>query len=175
MSILASILRIVPLMMTCRKWAKAIGVIFALFWISLVAQKVIICETETAWKHETAVQCPLNRASALYELFGTFSRTRTRSVHVYSTSTFIVDCIADLTLTIIPLRIIWRLGAILRPHRNFLTLIFSSTLLITATCIIYEVFVYRSLQEWTYVMMPITVRSPHPYTASHTYPEYVYI
>lgn len=70
MSILASVVRIIPSMMYRRKWTKAFGVVFAMFWISLVAQKVIICETVPDWKQGPAVQCPLNRANALYELFG---------------------------------------------------------------------------------------------------------
>ncbi|KAK7694798.1 hypothetical protein QCA50_001986 [Cerrena zonata] len=137
MSLLASVLRIIPVMLYRRKWTKGSGVIFILFWISLVAQKVIICETEPTWKQGAAVQCPLNRANALYELFA--------------------DCVADLILTILPLRIVWRLRTMIRPHLLFLTLIFSSTLLITIACIIYEVFVYCSMQEqWTNVMMQIT-------------------
>ena len=93
-------------------------------------------------------------------------RSQLRIMNGYLTLRFTVNCIADLILTSLPLRIVWRLRAMLQPHRVFLTLIFSSTLLITVTCIVYEIFVYLALESWTNIMMLITVRTS--YSSSYT-------
>lgn len=135
LSLLTSIIRITPSMMRIRVWAKHLVILFILFWSSLVILKVATCEHDTSWKHQFHIRCPLSRSIAIYEI--------------------IIDCIADVTLAVLPLRLLWQTTSLPRKQRRLLTLIFSSSLLITSAGIVHEIFVYRSMQDWITLMTQV--------------------
>ena len=75
MSILFSIIRLIPYMMKMRIYAYICAVLFGLMWAALIILKIAICETDTAWKKSPGVQCVLGRADAGVELGSTFPRS----------------------------------------------------------------------------------------------------
>ena len=68
MSILCSIIRLIPYMMRLRLYAYAAAVAFALMWTALVVLKIAICEADTSWKSKPGAQCVLGPAVGGIEL-----------------------------------------------------------------------------------------------------------
>ena len=68
MSILCSIIRLIPNMMRLRFYSYIVAVGFALMWAGLIILKITICETRDAWKKLGTAQCVLGEAVAAVEL-----------------------------------------------------------------------------------------------------------
>ncbi|KAH9923311.1 hypothetical protein B0H21DRAFT_781484 [Amylocystis lapponica] len=68
-SILFSVVRIIPFLMVLQKWAYASVAWFFAMWTVMLVQKVYVCEHNDAWKHLPNVQCVLGRSVAAVELF----------------------------------------------------------------------------------------------------------
>ena len=77
MSILFSIIRLIPYMMRLRIYAYISAVLFGLMWAALIILKITTCETDTAWKQSPGLQCVLGRADAGVELASAFPSSLT--------------------------------------------------------------------------------------------------
>lgn len=91
MSILCSIIRLIPYMMKMRIYAYMSVVLFGLMWTALVTLKLAICETNDAWKNLPGVQCVLGPSVAGLELASTSSmpscfRSTCLNIHMQRTS-----------------------------------------------------------------------------------------
>ncbi|KAF9819382.1 hypothetical protein IEO21_02125 [Rhodonia placenta] len=110
MSILASILRIVPSIMTLRRYTHACAFLMLCMWIAMLVQKTYVCEYDTAWKTAPHVQCFLGKPVAAVE--------------------FCTDITSDAMLIILALRLIWGVS-IPYPTRRLLKVIFSASFITT--------------------------------------------
>jgi len=123
-SILCSILRILPYFYYYRPWAQRATYLFGVLWASLLISKFYICESNSAWKQGLRIQCPMNRGYAIVE--GVF------------------DCTADIILVTLPLRLICRLTTGITHYRQMLLIVmFSSNLLTSLASIVHCTFMYR--------------------------------
>ena len=68
MSILFSIRRIIPRLMTLRRHADICAVLFLCMWIAVLTQKLYICTHDDAWQHKKNVQCILGESVGGLEL-----------------------------------------------------------------------------------------------------------
>jgi hypothetical protein len=73
MSILYSVIRITPPMMTLRRNAYICAVLFGLMWAGLLIQKVYICAHNRAWERLPAPQCHLGKSVGILELISKHS------------------------------------------------------------------------------------------------------
>lgn len=122
-SMLCSVLRIIPYIYYYRKWAERSIYLFALLWMAMLVQKIYICERDPTWKIGPRVQCPMN--------------------HTYAILEFIYDCIADVILVTLPLRLLCGFTCGMSPcQRKFLGMVFSSSILTTITSVIHCTFMY---------------------------------
>jgi len=82
MSMLYSVIRIIPPMMTLRRIAYCCAVLFGCMWAALLIQKVYICAHHKAWERLPAPQCHLGESVGIMELISKYSIThyeRTRT------------------------------------------------------------------------------------------------
>jgi hypothetical protein len=68
MSMLYSVIRIIPPMMLLRRIAYFSAVLFGCMWAALLAQKVYICAHDRAWEMLPAPQCHLGESVGILEL-----------------------------------------------------------------------------------------------------------
>ena len=68
MSMLYSVIRIIPPMMTLRRIAYFCAVLFGCMWAALLIQKVTICARNRAWEQLPAPQCHLGKSVGIVEL-----------------------------------------------------------------------------------------------------------
>jgi hypothetical protein len=73
MSILYSVIRIIPLMMSLRRVARFCAVLFGCMWAALLIQKSYICGHDRAWELEKAPQCRLGLSVGILELVSKYS------------------------------------------------------------------------------------------------------
>ena len=71
-SILFSVVRIIPYMMVLRKWAYGMVAWFFAMWAVLIIQKTYVCEHNAGWKKLPGVQCVLGESVAGVELFSEY-------------------------------------------------------------------------------------------------------
>ncbi|KAH9941193.1 uncharacterized protein BXZ73DRAFT_98408 [Epithele typhae] len=135
LSILFSIIRLIPTMMRLRIVANICAFAFGFMWIGLVILKLVVCETNTEWKSRKGVQCVLGEAVASVEIA--------------------TDFLADLALVLLPLRLLWRIS--LPPGRRALLIgIFSASILTTIASIVHCVYVFSPNRNaegiWAHVL-----------------------
>nr|VWO99627.1 PKS_ER domain-containing protein [Ganoderma boninense] len=135
LSILFSIIRLIPFLMRLRMYATMAAVLFGCMWASLIILKIAICETHPEWKQTQGVQCVLGPAVAGVELA--------------------TDIIADVILVALPIRLLWNLK--LSPSRRaLLTGIFSASMFTTVVSIVHGVFVFSPNRNaegiWAHVL-----------------------
>ncbi|KAI0765341.1 hypothetical protein C8Q74DRAFT_1047074 [Fomes fomentarius] len=140
MSILCSIIRLIPYMMRMRIYAYMSVVLFGLMWTALVTLKLAICETNDEWKHLPGVQCVLGPSVAGLELATDFT--------------------ADLILVLMPIRLLWHIK--LSPSRRaLLTGIFSASIFTTITSIVHGVYVLSDNRNaegiWAHILASTAV------------------
>ncbi|KAI0371241.1 hypothetical protein BV20DRAFT_193037 [Pilatotrama ljubarskyi] len=121
MSILFSIIRLIPYLMAMRVHAYFCAVLFGLMWTALIIHKLVVCESNTAWKHLPGVQCVLGHAVGAFELA--------------------TDCVADIILVLMPMRLLWRIRLSFT-KRVLLMGIFSASLFTTIVSIVHGVYVF---------------------------------
>ncbi|GBE87450.1 hypothetical protein SCP_1101260 [Sparassis crispa] len=126
MSILASILRIIPHMLVLRRYAYAGSFLFLAMWAANIIQKVYICEHHTAWKRLPGVQCVLGNSVGAVELA--------------------TDITADIILVALPLHLLWGIG-ITSPRRKLLITIFSASMITTIVSIVHAGYVFSPIRN----------------------------
>ncbi|PIL27671.1 hypothetical protein GSI_10823 [Ganoderma sinense ZZ0214-1] len=135
LSILFSIIRLIPYLMRLRVYATMAAVLFGCMWVALIILKITVCETHPEWKQTQGVQCVLGPAVAGVELA--------------------TDFIADVILVALPIRLLWNIK--LSPSRRaLLTGIFSASMFTTIVSIVHGVFVFSSNRNaegiWAHVL-----------------------
>ncbi|TFK49286.1 hypothetical protein OE88DRAFT_1809608 [Heliocybe sulcata] len=120
MSILLSIVRIVPPMFHMRIIMNALLVIFPAIWVALLIQKIYRCAYNTSWTHSPSLQCHLGKDVAITELC--------------------TDIFADVTLVTIPLRLLWNVR-IPKNQRKLLYTIFCTSIITTIVSIPHAIYV----------------------------------
>ncbi|KAI0777246.1 hypothetical protein BD413DRAFT_467318 [Trametes elegans] len=123
MSILCSIIRLIPYLMAMRVHAIVCAFVFGMMWIALIIQKIVVCETKPEWKHSPGVQCVLGHAVGGLEL-GT-------------------DFLADIILVLLPTRLLWRIR-LSATKRALLMGIFSASMFTTIVSVVHGVYVFSS-------------------------------
>ncbi len=68
MSILFSIIRLIPRLLRLRTWSNLSAVLFGLMWAALLIYKIAICEANPSWKQSAGVQCVLGHGVGAFEL-----------------------------------------------------------------------------------------------------------
>lgn len=68
MSMLFSVIRIIPPMISLRRTAYLFAAIFGLMWVGLVVQKAYVCAHDKDWELATVPQCHLGKSVGIYEL-----------------------------------------------------------------------------------------------------------
>ncbi|KAH9852440.1 hypothetical protein C2E23DRAFT_885585 [Lenzites betulinus] len=121
MSILFSIIRLIPTLMTMRVHAYFCAILFGMMWAALLIQKIVVCETNPSWKKSPGVQCVLGHAVAGLELA--------------------TDFVGDLILVIMPMRLLWRIKLSFA-KKLLLQCIFSASMFTTIVSIIHAVYVF---------------------------------
>lgn len=71
LSILFSIIRLIPFLMKLRVYATMAAVLFGCMWAALIILKITVCETHPEWKQTQGVQCVLGPAVGGVELAST--------------------------------------------------------------------------------------------------------
>ncbi|KAF8877889.1 hypothetical protein BD779DRAFT_1231137 [Infundibulicybe gibba] len=122
-SIAMSISRILPPRTATRRLLFAVSVLFALVGLSLLVQKVWVCCSNKSWHHNPAVQCYLGSTIGIISL--------------------ITDIIGDTFLVVVPLQILWRVR-LPKSQRTLIIAIFASSILSSATGVVYAYFVFIS-------------------------------
>lgn len=120
LSIIFSIMRVMPPMMTIRRVTQWFSVSFVLMWMALIIQKALHCTSDLSWEKEAKPQCHLGRAIGITELSA--------------------DFVSDVVLVALPLRLMWNLQLPTRQRRLLITL-FSASMMITLISIVHAVFV----------------------------------
>ena len=92
MSILFSIIRLIPHMMRMRSWAYIAAGLFGTMWAALIILKVSVCETDTAWKHLPGVQCVLGPAVGGIELASASPTSSLRELLLTRLASTLVSC-----------------------------------------------------------------------------------
>ncbi|KAI0711363.1 hypothetical protein C8Q76DRAFT_769277 [Earliella scabrosa] len=140
LSILCSVIRLIPYMMRMRYYAYTAAVLFGCMWAALLILKLYTCETNNTWKLGPGVQCVLGSTVAALELTTDFT--------------------ADAILILIPIRLLWRIK--LPPTRRvLLTGIFSASIFTTITSIVHGYYVLSHNRNaegiWAHVMASTAV------------------
>jgi len=113
------VIRLIPPLFTLRKVAEWTGCIFFLMWAGSLIQKTYICASNRSWYQLETPQCHLGKDVAIVEL--------------------ITDLFADISLAIIPIRLLQGVG--LSPDkRRMLHIMFGASLLISVVSIVHAVF-----------------------------------
>ncbi|PCH44855.1 hypothetical protein WOLCODRAFT_139288 [Wolfiporia cocos MD-104 SS10] len=119
MSILFSIMRIIPYLMTLRRYAYASMVLFLAMWLVMLVQKTYVCQHDSAWKHKQGAQCVLGKSVGAVELS--------------------TDITADCILVALPIRLLWDIS-ISESRRKLLITIFSASMITSIVSIIHASF-----------------------------------
>ena len=166
MSILFSIIRLIPYMMKMRFYACMSAVLFGLMWAALLILKISVCETDTRWKNLPGAQCVLGPAVAGVELgseYIFYLRNITRSL---GRNMRTADFTADIILIIMPIRLLWRIK--LSPSRRaLLTGIFSASIFTTITSIVHGVYVLSDNRNAEGIWAHVEVRLSRFSRSSH--------
>ncbi|KAH9926761.1 uncharacterized protein B0H18DRAFT_332377 [Fomitopsis serialis] len=138
MSILFSIMRIIPRLMHMRRHTYFCAALFLIMWIVVLTQKLYICVHNDEWQHKPNAQCILGESVGGVELA---SEPIHRSIGrgMCSHSTTIADIIADTILVALPIRLLWDIG-ISSSTRKLLMAIFSASMVTTVVSIVHTAF-----------------------------------
>ncbi|KAI0788533.1 hypothetical protein C8Q75DRAFT_237160 [Abortiporus biennis] len=117
LSILCTLMRIIPSMMRLRDCTRVFAGFFITSWSIIIFMKIYLCERHPDWKQLTHVNCPFPHSVAIVEI--------------------ITDCISDIFLIVAPLRLLWGITMPKAQHR-LLTAIFSSNILTTIISVIHD-------------------------------------
>ncbi|KAE9408412.1 hypothetical protein BT96DRAFT_849516 [Gymnopus androsaceus JB14] len=121
-SLMFSIIRLIPSFFTLRRISEWAAVFFSLLCLGILAPKVYICASDRSWYHMPIPRCKVglkNPNIAIGEL--------------------ITDVLADITLVVIPIRLLGHVN-LTSDKRRMLFIIFGANLLTSAVSIIRVVF-----------------------------------
>ncbi|KAG7091448.1 hypothetical protein E1B28_010482 [Marasmius oreades] len=121
MSIIFSVIRLIPPMMRLRRISNISAVLFILMWIGLLIQKTYICASNKYWYQRADPMCRLG--------------------HGVATNEIITDSISDILLAVIPIRLLHGVS-LQSDQRKMLYIIFGSSLLITLVSAVHAIFVF---------------------------------
>ncbi|KAA1467758.1 hypothetical protein DENSPDRAFT_351499 [Dentipellis sp. KUC8613] len=119
LSILLSIIRIIPAISNLYRVAQGSVILFVFCWAFLMGQKIYVCTHDRAWLHLHDPQCHLGRGVGIAEL--------------------VTDVISDAILLWLPMRLLWKLS-MTRSRYRLLLAIFSASILTTIVSIVHAVF-----------------------------------
>ncbi|KII95151.1 hypothetical protein PLICRDRAFT_33984 [Plicaturopsis crispa FD-325 SS-3] len=119
-SILASIVKVIPFTFKLRRTTAGLAGLFIAMWTVLVVQKVVICTRSTEWHQSQYLQCPLPRAVGITELC--------------------TDFVSDSILVAIPLRLLWNVR-LPRNQRILILLLFSMSFFTMVASVAHAAFV----------------------------------
>jgi len=131
MSILFSVVRVIPPAGRLLKFAYASACLFACMWVTLIIQKAVICERNDAWKLGPRTQCRLGSSVATLEVAN--------------------DCVSDAILIFIPIRLLWD-ASIKKGDRKLLMSVFSASLLTTIISIVHDLYLFTSNRDMEAIM-----------------------
>ncbi|THH18191.1 hypothetical protein EW146_g2738 [Bondarzewia mesenterica] len=120
LSIILSIIRVMPPMVLIHRVARWFTFFFVLLWAALIIQKVVHCTSDLSWEQKEEPQCHLGHAIGITELTA--------------------DFVSDVILVALPLRLLWNLSLPTRQRRLLFTL-FSASMVITLVSVVHAVFV----------------------------------
>ncbi|KAJ7099692.1 hypothetical protein C8R44DRAFT_682799 [Mycena epipterygia] len=120
MSVIFSVIRIVPSQLKLRKVTAGFAALFGVMWIALLVQKVYRCASDKSWYALEKPQCHLGSGVAAVELFTDFT--------------------ADLVLAAIPIELLRSIRTIDSSQRKMLLIIFTASLLTTVVSIVHAVY-----------------------------------
>ncbi|KAE9408413.1 hypothetical protein BT96DRAFT_970719 [Gymnopus androsaceus JB14] len=125
-SLMFSKIRLIPLFFTLRRISEWAAVSFFLACLGILAPKIYICASDRSWYHMPIPRCKvgLNPNIAIGEL--------------------ITDVLADITLVVIPIRLLGHVNDLAKDKRRMLFIIFGASLLTSAISIIRVVFLMGS-------------------------------
>ncbi|KIK61424.1 hypothetical protein GYMLUDRAFT_225119 [Collybiopsis luxurians FD-317 M1] len=119
MSLIFSVIRLIPPLFLLRKITEGTAVVFFLMWAGSLAQKTYVCASDRSWYRLAAPQCHLGEKVAIVEL--------------------VTDLFADIALAIIPIYLLRGVG-ISQKKRRMLYMMFGASLLISVVSVIHAVF-----------------------------------
>ncbi|KAH7925030.1 hypothetical protein BV22DRAFT_1129308 [Leucogyrophana mollusca] len=108
LSIVFSVIRIVPPSRVIRSISFLVAILFVLMWILVLTVKVYSCAHNTSWYSRGIIQCPIPTDVAIIEIC--------------------TDVVADAVLVGLPLRLLWRVK-LPKNQRIMILAIFSSSIL----------------------------------------------
>ncbi|KAJ7507298.1 hypothetical protein B0H11DRAFT_1971098 [Mycena galericulata] len=120
MSVIFSIIRIIPHTLKLRKVTVYCAVLFGSMWVALLVHKVYHCASDESWYALAKPQCHLGTGVAVLELC--------------------TDLTADLVLAAIPIALLRSVRTISSGQRRLLFIIFAASLLTTVVSIVHAVY-----------------------------------
>ncbi|KAH7914891.1 hypothetical protein BJ138DRAFT_1142840 [Hygrophoropsis aurantiaca] len=123
MSIVFSVLRIMPSGRAMRGSAYMVIVLFSMMWMVAVAVKAYVCGADTSWYQDVIIQCPFPKFVDMIE--------------------FTTDLISDVILVALPLRLLWHMK-LPRNQRIMILSIFSMSILCVFASVLHVVFLLPS-------------------------------
>ncbi|KAJ7093987.1 hypothetical protein B0H15DRAFT_831500 [Mycena belliarum] len=120
MSVIFSIIRIIPHSLTLRRITSYLAVLFGLMWTGLLVKKVHLCASDRSWYHLPQPQCHLGRVVGIMELA--------------------TDSVADLGLAIVPMELLRRAPTIVGSQRMLVLIIFGANLLTAIVSVVHAVY-----------------------------------
>ncbi|KAJ6610479.1 hypothetical protein B0H10DRAFT_2060136 [Mycena sp. CBHHK59/15] len=121
MSVMFSVIRIIPQQFKLRKVTNYFAVLFGVMWAALMAYKLYICASDRSWYAKVKPQCHLGKGVATAEL--------------------LTDFVADLVLAGVPIELLRGVNMIQGSKRRMLIIIFAASLLTTLASIVHAVYV----------------------------------
>ncbi|EPQ51199.1 hypothetical protein GLOTRDRAFT_117994 [Gloeophyllum trabeum ATCC 11539] len=123
LSMLLSIIRIIPPPLVLRRLAYGAAALFVCIWIALVSQKAYKCgKAERGWMEvKPWTQCRLGRNVAVTEL--------------------VTDFVGDAVLVYLPVQLLWHARKLPSNHRTLLLVVFSGSMVTTLVSIPHAVIV----------------------------------
>ncbi|KAE9406563.1 hypothetical protein BT96DRAFT_221598 [Gymnopus androsaceus JB14] len=134
-SLMLSIIRLIPPLFTLRRISEWAVVSFSLICVGILTPKIYVCASYQSWRDMLDSQCNLRLKLAIGEL--------------------ITDLVADITLVVIPIRL---LGYVNLPKDKWrmLIVIFGASLLTSAMSVVHSVFLVDSVSHsYDHFIIPI--------------------
>ncbi|KAH7925029.1 hypothetical protein BV22DRAFT_1065630 [Leucogyrophana mollusca] len=119
LSIVFSIIRIVPPTRTVRSVSFGVALLFVSMWVLVLTAKAYSCARDTSWHSKMIIQCPFPTEVAIIEMC--------------------TDVVADAILVGLPLRLLWRVK-LPKHQRVMILVIFSSSFLTSVASVVHTAY-----------------------------------
>ncbi|KIJ63095.1 hypothetical protein HYDPIDRAFT_168681 [Hydnomerulius pinastri MD-312] len=120
LSIIFSVVRIVPPTRSIHLVAFSAGGIFVLMWAYILSAKSITCSMDKSWYNDVIIQCPIPKWVALSEVT--------------------TDAVSDVMLVALPLRLLWRVK-LPSNQRIMILCVFSASILTSVLSAIHTAYI----------------------------------